>query len=78
GTGCGPRGPRVLAGVLWQAGGGRWWLLAAGSDQVGGITASGGVQGRVAGRLMALPAQAGAHAELSGRLVGGGRVTGLH
>ncbi|MFG2221853.1 hypothetical protein [Streptomyces sp. NPDC048644] len=77
GTACGPRGPRVLAGVLWKGGGGTWWLLAAGSDQVGSIAASGGVRGRVAGRLMALPARPGARAELSGRLVGGGSISGL-
>lgn len=77
GTACGPRAPRVVAGVLWKAADGQWWLLAAGSRQVGRITASGGVRGEVAGRLLALPARSGAHAQLTGHLPDGGTVTGL-
>ncbi|MFK0291073.1 hypothetical protein ACIQU6_11450 [Streptomyces sp. NPDC090442] len=77
GTACGPRAPRVLSGVLWKSRIGRWWLLAAGSDQITSITASGGVRGRVPGRLLTVLATAGAHAELTGTLTGGGTVHGL-
>ncbi|MCK7623523.1 hypothetical protein MUU72_10530 [Streptomyces sp. RS10V-4] len=74
GTVCGPRAPRVLAGVLWQGAGGRWWLLAAGSEQVVSVTARGGVRGQAAGRLLAVPARRGARAEVAGELAGGGAV----
>ncbi|GAB7033936.1 hypothetical protein AB0G35_21595 [Streptomyces sp. NPDC021749] len=71
GTACGPRAPRALAGVLWKAPAGQWWLLAAGSDQVTSITASGAVHGEAPGRFLTLPAKAGDSAELSGRLADG-------
>ncbi|MCZ1015375.1 hypothetical protein [Streptomyces noursei] len=77
GTACGPRMPRVLSGVLWKSTGGRWWLLAAGSEQITSITASGGVRGRTSGRLLAVPASAGARADLTGGLAGGGTVRAL-
>ncbi|MFH8587740.1 hypothetical protein ACH4GP_25635 [Streptomyces celluloflavus] len=85
GTACGPRAPRVLAGVLWKATGGhpgghpdgRWWLLAAGSEQVTSITATGGVRGQAAGRFLAVPAKAGDRAELTARLADGERLTTL-
>ncbi|MFF0627278.1 RNA polymerase sigma factor [Streptomyces sp. NPDC004296] len=77
GTACGPRAPRVLSGVLWKSAGGQWWLLAAGSEQVTSITASGGVQGRTPGRLLTVPATAGAHADLKGELAGGRKLRAL-
>ncbi|MFD7665960.1 hypothetical protein [Streptomyces sp. NPDC059788] len=77
GPGCGPREPWALAGVLWKAAGGQWWLVAAGSAQLTEIGAGGGVTGRAAGSQLAVPAAAGAEAELSGRLRSGERVTGL-
>ncbi|WP_411140603.1 hypothetical protein [Streptomyces sp. x-80] len=85
GTACGPRAPRVLAGVLWKATGGhpgghpdgRWWLLAAGSEQVTSITATGGVRGQAAGRFLAIPAKAGDRPELTARLADGERLTTL-
>ncbi|MEU7152923.1 hypothetical protein AB0B15_33635 [Streptomyces sp. NPDC045456] len=77
GPGCGPREPWALAGVLWKAPGGQWWLVAAGSGQLTEVGASGGITGRAAGSQLAVPATAGARAELSGRLRSGGRVTGL-
>ncbi|GAA2650135.1 hypothetical protein [Streptomyces lunalinharesii] len=77
GTACGPRAPRVLSGVLWKSSGGRWWLLAAGSEQVRSVVASGGVQGRASGRLLAVPAAAGAHADLVGELADGKKVRAL-
>ncbi|MFI9049607.1 hypothetical protein [Streptomyces sp. NPDC053427] len=77
GTACGPRAPRALAGVLWKATGGQWWLLAAGSEKVTSVTATGGVQGRAAGHLMAVQTQAGAQARLTGRTADGGKVEAL-
>ncbi|OKI05097.1 hypothetical protein A6A06_10630 [Streptomyces sp. CB02923] len=77
GPGCGPREPWALAGVLWKASGGQWWLVAAGSGQLTEISVGGGVMGRAAGSQLAVPATAGARAELSGRLRSGERVTGL-
>ncbi|WP_234430631.1 hypothetical protein, partial [Streptomyces sp. NRRL F-4489] len=77
GTACGPRAPRVLAGVLWKGADGRWWLLAAGSGQVASVTARGGVTGHAAGRLLAAPARPGAQADLTGELAGGGEGGGL-
>ncbi|WP_431773367.1 hypothetical protein [Streptomyces cucumeris] len=75
---CGPREPRVLAGVLWKSQSGRWYLLAAGSRQVTSIAASGGVRGRAWGRELTLPATAGAHADLKARLADGDRLDSLH
>ncbi|MCC4320992.1 hypothetical protein [Streptomyces malaysiensis] len=71
---CGPREPRVLAGVLWKARSGHWYLLAAGSRQVTGIVATGGVRGRSYGRGLILPAKAGARADLRARLMNGDRM----
>ncbi|WP_327702474.1 hypothetical protein OG530_11925 [Streptomyces decoyicus] len=77
GTACGPRAPRALAGVLWKATTGQWWLLAAGSSQVTSITATGSVHGQTPGRLLSLPAKAGDRAELKGRLANGKGIKGL-
>ncbi|MFE0382031.1 hypothetical protein ACFW1M_42220 [Streptomyces inhibens] len=77
GTACGPRAPRALAGVLWKATDGQWWLLAAGSERVTSITTTGGVEGRATGRFLALPVKAGAGAELAGRLANGGKIEAL-
>ncbi|MFF4605371.1 hypothetical protein ACFY12_21885 [Streptomyces sp. NPDC001339] len=78
GTSCGPRSPEALAGVVWQAGSGQRWLLAAGSEQVTSIAATGGVNGLAPGRFLTLPAQPGTHAGLTGRLTNGGRIQALH
>lgn len=77
GTACGPRAPRVLAGVLWKAADKRWWLLAAGSSQVTSLTATGGVPGQATGRLLSVPAKAGQRAELTGQLANGRRIEAL-
>ncbi|MFI1619891.1 hypothetical protein ACH4VT_23435 [Streptomyces lydicus] len=77
GTACGPRSPKALAGVLWKSPAGSWWLLAAGSEQVTSITATGGVRGQAPGRLLSLPAKAGDRAELAGRLANGRTVEAL-
>lgn len=75
---CGGRASQVLAGVLWKSQAGRWYLLAAGSEQVASIATSGQVSGRARGRVLAVPAEQGARAELNGVLKGGAPVSGLH
>ncbi|WP_328678596.1 hypothetical protein OG905_29465 [Streptomyces sp. NBC_00322] len=75
---CGVRDPQVLAGVLWKSRGGRWYVLAAGSDQFRSLTTSGGVDGSARGNVLAVPAKEGARAELNGRLGDGSRVGALH
>ncbi|WP_406288267.1 hypothetical protein [Streptomyces sp. NBC_00209] len=75
---CGARTPRVLAGVLWQSPGGRWYVLAAGSEQFASLSTSGGVTGSAPGRLLAVPASEGVRPRLGGRLRDGSRVGALH
>ncbi|MET9655368.1 hypothetical protein ABZZ44_34550 [Streptomyces sp. NPDC006460] len=74
---CGVRDPRVLAGVLWQARSGQWYVLAAGTSDFASLETSGGVTGRTEGHLLALKAKAGARADLNGTLRGGARVGAL-
>ncbi|MER8230638.1 hypothetical protein [Streptomyces sp. NPDC094049] len=74
---CGVRDPRVLAGVLWQAPGGDWFVLAAGGGDFASLEASGGVTGRADGPVLAVRASAGARAELRGTLEDGRRVGAL-
>ncbi|MFF0426713.1 hypothetical protein ACFYUJ_20170 [Streptomyces sp. NPDC004520] len=74
---CGVRDPRVLAGVLWQAPGGGWFVLAAGSPDFTALEVSGGVEGRSDGPLLAVRAKAGARADLDGTLRGGSRTGAL-
>ncbi|MFG2191274.1 hypothetical protein [Streptomyces sp. NPDC048639] len=76
-TACGPHAPHVLSGVLWQSREGAWHVLAAGSEQVASIAASGGVRGRARGNVLALPAKAGARSELDARLENGERLSAL-
>ncbi|WP_338496877.1 hypothetical protein [Streptomyces sp. SJL17-4] len=74
---CGVRDPRVLAGVLWQAPGGGWYVLAAGSPDFTALETSGGVKGRSDGPLLAVKAAAGARADLDGTLRDGTRTGAL-
>ncbi|MFF8274928.1 hypothetical protein ACF05T_02240 [Streptomyces lateritius] len=74
---CGVREPRVLAGVLWQARSGRWYVLAAGSQDVASLRTSGGVTAHAKGHLLALKAEPGARANLSGTLTDGTTLTAL-
>ncbi|GAA2987477.1 hypothetical protein HEB29_001433 [Streptomyces fulvorobeus] len=74
---CGPREPRVLAGVLWKSAGGRWYVVAAGSGEFASLSATGGVVGSSRGRLLTVPARAGDRAELNGRLADGRRAGAL-
>ncbi|MFJ6049471.1 hypothetical protein [Streptomyces sp. NPDC092307] len=69
---CGPREPRVLAGVLWKSRAGQWYVLAAGSAQFASLSVSGGgVSGSANGNRLAVKAQAGAQVDLSGKLTDG-------
>ncbi|MFI0985121.1 hypothetical protein [Streptomyces exfoliatus] len=74
---CGVRDPRVLAGVLWQAPSGGWYVLAAGSPDFTALETSGGVKGRSDGPFLAVKAKAGARADLDGTLRDGTRVAAL-
>ncbi len=73
---CGERRPEVLAGVLWKSAEGAWYLLAAGSDGVAGVKATGGIEGSAKGRLLSVRAEKGARADLEGTLEDGGRSAG--
>ncbi|MFB6936685.1 hypothetical protein [Streptomyces chartreusis] len=74
---CGPRDPHVLAGVLWKAKAGGWYLLAAGTADTASITATGGVQGTARNNLLATEAEQGAQAKLKGTLDSGRVINGL-
>lgn len=74
---CGVRDPRVLAGVLWQAPGGSWYVMAAGSPDFASLETSGGVKGRSNGPLLAVKAKTGARADLDGTLRDGTRRAAL-
>lgn len=74
---CGAREPHVLAGVLWKSRGGRWYVLAAGSDEFRSVRTTGGVTGDARGRVLAVPAKPGDRAELDGLLADGTRVGAL-
>ncbi|MET9438016.1 hypothetical protein [Streptomyces sp. NPDC006551] len=74
---CGARDPRVLAGVLWQAKSGQWYVLAAGSGDFTSLETSGGVVGRADGHLLALRTRPGTRADLHGTLKDGTRVGAL-
>ncbi|MEV5395518.1 hypothetical protein AB0N26_04785 [Streptomyces cellulosae] len=74
---CGKRQPDVLAGVLWKSADGTWHLLAAGSDGVTSVEATGGIEGRAKDRMLSVRAEKGARADLTGTLEDGGSVGGL-
>ncbi|MFJ9900186.1 hypothetical protein ACIQPR_43345 [Streptomyces sp. NPDC091280] len=74
---CGAREPQVLAGVLWKAAAGDWYLLAAGGKDTRSVRATGGVSGSAQGPLLAVRTRQGAQAELNATLADGGTITGL-
>ncbi|NGO77870.1 hypothetical protein G6045_19715 [Streptomyces sp. YC504] len=74
---CGPRDPKVLAGVMWKSRAGSWYLLAGGSRQVDSIATSGGVTASARGNTLSVRAKEGARAELDGRLENGDKVSAL-
>lgn len=74
---CGQRDPHVLAGVLWKAQAGSWYLLAAGTRDTESIRATGGVRGSAEGSRLAVRTEKGAQAELKGTLKSGRSIDGL-
>lgn len=76
---CGRFGQHLLAGTRWRSPAGRWYLLAAGSREVAGITAAGSVRAEAAGRTLAVPVAGpqGPAATLTGRLASGARITAI-
>ncbi|WAZ21281.1 hypothetical protein STRCI_002443 [Streptomyces cinnabarinus] len=74
---CGPRDPQVLAGVLWKAKGGDWYLLAAGGPDTASIGTTGGVSASAETNLLTARTEQGAQAELKGTLKDGRGVSGL-
>ncbi|MEU8783233.1 hypothetical protein [Streptomyces sp. NPDC048637] len=74
---CGRFGPDVVGDVHWQAKSGTWYLLAAGSQEVGGLDATGGVRATAEESTLAAPARPDAPAEVVGRLRSGGSVRAL-
>lgn len=74
---CGPRDPHVLAGVLWKAQGGSWYLLAAGSRDTASVRTTGGVEASAQGALLTAETEQGAQAELKGTLESGRAISGL-
>ncbi|MFE6171669.1 hypothetical protein [Streptomyces sp. NPDC056464] len=74
---CGARDPHVLAGVLWKAKAGDWYLMAAGTHDTESIRATGGVRGTAEGHLLTVRSQQGAQAELKGTLESGRSISGL-
>ncbi|MEU6313307.1 hypothetical protein [Streptomyces sp. NPDC047014] len=75
---CSRFGQHLLAGFRWRSPAGRWYLLAAGSRHVTGVTATGAVRAHAAERTLAAPWTGPEGAvSLTGSLAGGGSVTAL-
>ncbi|MFI5803047.1 hypothetical protein [Streptomyces sp. NPDC051561] len=75
---CGPKDPKVLAGVLWKSKAGASYLLAAGDGSFSSLAVSGGVNTTSDSRLLAVPAKDATRAVLTGRLEGGAKAEALH
>ncbi|TXC98729.1 hypothetical protein [Streptomyces sp. ISID311] len=71
---CSPFGPHVVGQVHWRAPSGRSYLLAAGSREVGGIDATGGVRATGNESTLAAPAAPDTPATVTGRLRNGAPV----
>ncbi|MFE1176386.1 hypothetical protein [Streptomyces sp. NPDC058773] len=74
---CSRFGPHVVGDIHWQAKSGKWYLLAAGSQEVGGLDATGGVRATAEEGTLAAPAGPDTPAEVVGRLRSGGSVRAL-
>ncbi|MFJ8633644.1 hypothetical protein [Streptomyces sp. NPDC093568] len=74
---CGARDPHVLAGVLWKAKAGDWYLMAAGTRDTGSIQATGGVDAISRGHLLEARTKQGAQAKLKATLENGRSINGL-
>lgn len=68
---CSRFGQHVLAGTHWRAPSGTWYLLAAGSRDITGITAKGDVRAEERDRTLAVRAPRDSSVDLTGRLVDG-------
>ncbi|MFF0742679.1 hypothetical protein ACFYVL_20005 [Streptomyces sp. NPDC004111] len=75
---CGPKDPKVLAGVLWTSKAGKSYLLAAGNDAFASLAVTGGITGKEDGNLLSLPAKEAARATLTGKLKDGTEAEVLH
>jgi hypothetical protein len=74
---CGPKDPKVLAGVLWKSKAGKSYLLAAGNGAFASLSVSGGITREEHGNLLSVPAKETARATLTGKLKDGGRAESL-
>ncbi|MFE2310962.1 hypothetical protein ACFXA9_33575, partial [Streptomyces sp. NPDC059411] len=76
---CGRFGQNLLAGTRWRSPAGQWYLLAAGSREVTGITADGAVRAEASGRVLAVPVAGprSAPVVLTGALASGARITAI-
>jgi hypothetical protein len=75
---CSTKAPQVLAGVLWKSSVNQWYLLAAGSEQVASLSASGDATADLQGRLLSVSTKQGAQVKLKGRLQDGSAIEPLH
>lgn len=74
---CGPKDPKVLAGVLWKSRAGKSYLLAAGNGAFASLSVNGSVTVKENGNLLAVPAKEATRATLTGTLKGGGKAESL-
>ncbi|MBY8876462.1 hypothetical protein [Actinacidiphila acidipaludis] len=77
GSACSRFGPHVMAGAMWRSPAGHWYLLAAGSREVTGITATHGVTAASSGPFLAARAVRTARPTLTGHLSDGRTLTPL-
>jgi len=63
--------------VRWRAKSGTWYLLAAGSPDVGGLDVTGAARATGKANTLAAPAGPDAPAQVTGRLPSGGSVRAL-
>ncbi|SCK16975.1 hypothetical protein H181DRAFT_01116 [Streptomyces sp. WMMB 714] len=80
-TSCGKREPNVVSATRWRSQAGNWYVLAAGSSKVTGITVKGRGEGSPSGfstdRTLTLPGTKRARVKLTARLADGGKLPAL-
>ncbi|MFK0170810.1 hypothetical protein ACIQU5_18565 [Streptomyces sp. NPDC090306] len=74
---CSRFGQHVVAGAQWRAPDGHWYLLAAGSRAVTGISVDGDVRANASGRTLAVRSPHGAQVRVSARLSTGGSLAAV-
>jgi len=74
---CSRFGGPVVGDVRWRAKSGTWYLLAAGSPDVGGLDVTGAARATGKANTLAAPAGPDAPAQVTGRLPSGGSVRAL-